>query len=100
MTPFQFVVAALATYRISLLFTAESGPAKIFAKLRRAPKKHSAVWDWLQCLWCFSMTASAVVCGALWWSGIRQHAAEWFLAWNALSAVAIALNQQLTKGPI
>lgn len=98
MTALQFAIACLATYRISLLFTKESGPARIFAKLRRAPAKHSATADWLGCLFCFSMTASAVVCGALWAAGTRQHWAEWFLLWCALSAVAIALNQSLTKG--
>src|SRR5688500_11354679 len=63
--PFQFLVASLATYRISLLFTKESGPARIFAKLRKAPRKRSATEDWLTCIFCFSMTASAFVCGAL-----------------------------------
>lgn len=92
-----FIIAGLATYRISLLFTAESGPAKIFAKLRKAPPKKSATADWLSCLWCFSMTASAVVCLALWLAGHREHWAAWFVIWTALSAVAIALNNLFTK---
>lgn len=100
MTPFAFILAALATYRISLLFTRESGPAKIFAKLRRAPKKNSAIAEWLSCIFCFSMTGSAFVCVALWLSGIRQHYADWFMTWCALSAVTILLNQKFTKGEL
>lgn len=100
MTPLEFLIAALATYRLSLLFTAESGPAKIFAKLRRAPKKNSAVAEWLHCIFCFSMTASAAVCFALWLAGTRMHYAQWFVVWCALSAVAICLNQHFTRGPL
>lgn len=97
---FEFIVAALATFRISLLFSKEAGPAKIFAKLRKAPPKKSATHEWLSCLFCFSMTASAVVCGAMWLAGTRQHYALWFLTWCALSAVAIMINQKFTQGPL
>lgn len=100
MTPFPFLLACLATYRISLLFTRESGPAKIFARLRKAPAKNSATSDWLSCIFCFSMTGSAFVCGLLWLSGIRQHYSEWFITWCALSAVTILLNQKFTKGEL
>jgi hypothetical protein len=100
LTALQFIVAALAVYRISLLFSKEAGPARVFSKLRKAPPKKSATAEWLSCIFCFSMTASAVVCGCLWLAGTRQHYAEWFLTWTALSAAAIALNQKLTKGPL
>jgi hypothetical protein len=100
LTPFQFIVAALATYRISLLFSKESGPARIFAKLRKAPPKKSATAEWLSCLFCFSMTASAVVCLGLWLADTHLHYAEWFLTWCALSAVAIVINQRFTKGDL
>ena len=100
MTPFLFLLAALATYRISLLFVKESGPARIFAKLRKAPAKRSATAEWLSCIFCFSMTGSAFVCLALWLSGARQHYALWFLTWCALSSVTILLNQKFTKGEL
>lgn len=98
--PFAFIIAALACYRISLLFTKESGPARMFAKLRRAPKAKSATAEWLSCIFCFSMTGSAFVCFVLWLSGIRQHYTEWFLTWCSLSAVTILLNQKFTKGEL
>lgn len=99
-TPMEFIVAALATFRISMLFTRESGPAKIFAKLRRAPKKKSATADWLSCLMCFSMTASAVVCFGLFIAGTRLHWAEWAGLWFALSAITIITNENLTKNAV
>lgn len=100
LTWMQFIIAALACYRISLLFTRESGPAKIFQRLRRAPKKNSAIADWLSCIFCFSMTGSAFVCLALWLSGVRAHYAEWFLLWCGLSAATIMANQRFTKGEL
>lgn len=92
---FYFLIAVFATFRVSLLFTKESGPAKIFAKLRRTPPKKSATHDWLTCLWCFSMTASAVSCGLLWLAGVREHWAVWFLVWCALSAITILIRDKM-----
>src|SRR5687768_6552766 len=63
MNLFEFFLGSLCTYRISLLFSKESGPARIFAKLRKAPPKKSATKEWLSCIFCFSMTASLLVCG-------------------------------------
>lgn len=100
LTWLEFVVASLAVYRISLLFSKEYGPLGMFEKLRKAPPKHSETHKWLSCLFCFSMTASAFVCAALWLAGARMHYAQWFLIWTALSSVAIALNQTLTKGQL
>jgi hypothetical protein len=96
----DFVIAALATYRLSLLVSKEYGPLGMFERLRKAPPKKSETSKWLSCLFCFSMTASAAVCCALWLAGTRQHPAHWFLAWCAFSAAAIALNQILTRGPL
>lgn len=96
----EFIVAALATFRLSLLVTKEDGPAFVFRKLRRVPPKRSATATWLSCIFCFSMTASALVCGALWLAGTRQHWAQWFVTWCALSAVAIILNQRFTRGDL
>jgi hypothetical protein len=100
MQPFEFIVAALATYRLSLLVSKEYGPLGMFEKLRAAPPKRSETRKWLECIFCFSMTASAIVCGALYWSGIRQHYAQWFLTWTALSAGAIVINQAFTRGKL
>lgn len=96
----EFLIAALAVYRLSLLFSKEHGPLGMFEKLRKAPPKKSETAKWLGCLFCFSMTASAFVCFCLWLTGIREHYAAWFLLWCALSAVAIVSNQAFTKGQL
>ncbi len=98
MTPFLFILGCLATYRLTLLFTAEHGPLGMFEKLRKAPPKKSETSKWLHCPWCFSMTASAFVCLLLWFAGTREHWATWFMVWCAFSAVAIVLNQSFTRG--
>jgi hypothetical protein len=100
LTFLEFLIAALATYRISLLFTKEAGPARMFSKLRRVPARKSATAEWLSCIFCFSMTASAVVLALLWWAGLRQHPAQWFILWCSLSAVAVIVNQTFTKGAL
>jgi hypothetical protein len=97
---FEFMIAALAVYRISLLFSKEYGPAGIFDKLRKVPPKKSDTYKWLSCIFCFSMTASAFVCFCLWLIGHRFHYAQWFLIWTALSSVAIIINQRFTKGDL
>lgn len=97
---FEFIVAALATFRLSLLVSKEYGPLGMFDKLRKAPSKGSDTKKWLECLFCFSMTASAIVCGGLWFIGHREHYFHWFLIWCALSSVAIIINQSFTKGPM
>lgn len=97
LTWLEFVIAGLATYRLSLLFSKEHGMFGLFSKLRKAPPKHSETSKWLSCLWCFSMTASAFVCVLLWFAGARENWVNWFLIWSALSSVAIALNQSFTR---
>lgn len=96
----EFIIAGLATYRLSLLVSKETGPGGIFDKLRKVPPKKSHTAEWLGCLFCFSMTASAIVCGLLWLGGMRIHYSAWILQWCALSSVAIITNQAFTKGPL
>ena|SRR5687767_11661104 len=100
-TALELLVCCLCTFRLSLLFSKEYGPAGMFEKLRRAPPRKSATHEWLSCLFCFSMTASAFVCGCLWLSGRRDlHYAEWFILWCSFSAGAIVLNQLFTPGKL
>lgn len=100
LTWLHFLIAALATFRLSLLVSKEDGPAFIFRKLRRVPRPHSAAREWLSCLFCISVTASAVVCLILWWAGITAHWGEWILMWLAFSSAAILMNQKFTPGSL
>jgi hypothetical protein len=89
-----FALASLCTYRLTLLFSKEYGPFGMFQKLRQAPPKRSETKKWLECPFCFSMTASAFVCVVLWWTGLREHFGHYFILWCALSAVAIIIHMQ------
>lgn len=97
LTWFEFLIAALCTYRLSLLFSKEYGPLGIFEKLRNAPAKKSETKKWLECIFCFSMTASAFVCLLLWLAGTRTHYASWFMIWCALSSVAILVHMKFNN---
>lgn len=100
LTWLHFVLGVLATFRLSLLVSKEDGPAFIFRKLRRVPPPHTATREWLSCLFCISVTASAGVCGLLWWVGIELTWGEWILLWLSFSAAAILLNQKFTPGSL
>lgn len=100
MTWLTFTIGVLATFRISLMFTKEAGPAWIFRKLRRAPARRSAVHEWLSCFFCFSVTASLIVCLAMWLSGARLNLPSWALLWLSFSAAAILINQKFTRGDL
>lgn len=98
----KIFILALATWRISAMFTTEAGPWHIFEKLRI---KSGIVHDidgnvvvipirffaeLLSCVWCFSFWA------ALFWTGfylLLPHAAVWFALPFALSAGAILINR-------
>lgn len=95
--PFHFILAAIFCYRLSLMVVREKGPGHVFKKVREAPSKLSKVYDWLTCMFCFSMTASAVCCGGLWLAGVREHWAMWVIIWFALSGVAIMIHMRFNN---
>lgn len=96
-TWFEFLIAALCVYRISLMVVREKGPGHVFKKVREAPSKASKVYGWLTCVFCFSMTASGLVCIGLWLTGHREHYAHWFFIWCALSSVAIMIHMRFDR---
>jgi hypothetical protein len=92
-----FIIAGLASHRLSLMFSKESGPARIFRKIRRLPSPKSSAHEGLQCLWCLSVYSSAVVTYLL--HPILEL--EWrclVVFWLAASSSAIVWNQAFTKG--
>lgn len=97
MTPFEFTIAALAVYRLSLLISEEDGPAWIFRHLRNAPPKKSSLHKGIRCQWCVSVWMAGLVTVWLWWIG-KVQPIDTPLISLALSGAAIALNQQFTKG--
>lgn len=96
---FILIISILACYRLSLLFAKEDGPGKIFHKLRKSTPPKSSLRDGISCLLCESVWWSAFITGYLVYLGHTDwlHAP---IVWLAISAGAIVLNQQFTKGPL
>ena len=93
---FTFILGSLATFRLSHLITKERGPFAIFERLRNAmPGGRGSAKEWLSCLFCFSLSASALVCLILWLGGMNLSWEEWVLTWLGFSAVTLIINQAL-----
>lgn len=71
MPPELLIIAAFATYRLTLLFTKEHGPADMFGWIRMKlgvkydqysnPVSTGALSEWILCPYCFSVAVGAVV---------------------------------------
>ena len=91
---FILVLGSLATFRISHLMVKERGPLDVFERIRKAvPGGRGSVKDWLSCIWCFSLTASALVCVILWLGGYVLEWDYWILHWLAFSSVSLLVNK-------
>lgn len=91
-----FVARALATFRLSHLVSKERGPLSVFERIRNAlPRGRDSAQEWLSCIFCFSLTASAVVCVLLSTGGLRLTLQEWIVHWLGFSTVALIVNQWL-----
>jgi hypothetical protein len=97
MTWLEFTLGGLVTFRLALMFSSESGPGRIFKKLRHAAPAKSATREGLECLHCESIWWSAPVTAFFWWQG---KIGAWFtpLYWLAFSALAIVLHHAFTVG--
>jgi hypothetical protein len=91
----EFALGSLVTYRLSLMLSKESGPWRIFKKLRHAAPPKSATREGISCLHCESVWWAAPVTAYLVWS--REIApADGPLYWLGFSAVAIVLHHAFT----
>jgi hypothetical protein len=93
---FWLTVAGLATYRLALLFSRESGPARVFRKLRNLPPPKSSAREGLECPFCVGLHVSALVTTFLWWQE-KFPGIHWPLYWLAISAIAVILHMAFTK---
>lgn len=90
-----FLLGAIATYRLSLMTSLESGPGRIFRKLRNLPEPKSATREGLSCFFCTSIYHAIPITAFLWWRGYVE---PWDtgLYWLALSGAAIILHRMFT----
>lgn len=98
----DFIVHALAVFRLTLMVTKEAGPGWIFRHLRKWVKRSWPKWthmdEGIECLWCMSMQiALPVVVARFFLAGSLVY--DVIILALALSGVAIAVNQQFTKEP-
>jgi hypothetical protein len=91
---FVLVLGSLATFRLSHLMTKESGPFAVFERIRHLmPGGRGSIKEWMSCIWCFSLTASALVCVILWAGGLDLIWAYWILHWLAFSSISLLVNK-------
>ncbi len=91
---FLFVLGSLATFRLSHLVSKERGPLAIFERIRHFTSGgRGSAKEWLTCIFCFSLTASALVCIILWTGGFLPSWPDRILHWLGFSAAAVIINQ-------
>ena len=92
------ILGSLATFRLSHLITIERGPLAIFERIRNLmPGGRGSAKEWISCIWCFSLTASAIICVILWAGGLALTWDYWILYWLSFSAVSL-LYHRACKG--
>jgi hypothetical protein len=87
----NFVVAVLATWRLTHLLAAEDGPADLVVRFRKL-LGDSFVGRMMDCFYCLSMWIA--MAGALF---ITRRPLEWFVNWLALSGGACLLERLTTQ---
>lgn len=96
MTPFEFIIGGLVVYRLCRMFTLESGPGRIFKKLRGLPEKGSATKEGLSCPHCTGVWFAALVVGYFVWHE-KVELIEAPIYWLALSGSCTILVKLLDK---
>lgn len=98
----DFLVAGLATWRITHLLIYENGPFRVFRKLRErlgvvyyedGDDVLSHKYEITTCVWCLSVWVGAMVAG-LWF--VAGSFALWPVMPFALSAIAVILHELRT----
>lgn len=94
MTAFQFILAALACYRLTVLFSRDAGPFKIFSKLRTL--KHG-IGPLFGCPFCVSIHLGLAIVISFNLSGVKDSFVVSACVVLALSAISIALDRVFTS---
>lgn len=90
------VLGGFATFRLALMVSSESGPMRIFRKLRNLPPPKSSAREGLSCPFCLGLHFSAIITTFLWWQG-RFPGADWPIYWLAISGIAVILHLAFAK---
>jgi hypothetical protein len=87
MPGFDFLLAALATWRVSALLVREDGPYDLIARVRKA-MANTMPGRALECFYCTSLWVAAPP--AFWLAGVTWR---WVVVWLALSGAASLLER-------
>ena len=91
---FVLVLGSLATFRISHVMAKERGPLAVFERIRNAmPAGRGSIKEWVSCIWCFSLSASVLVCLILWIGGMSLSWEYWILHWLSFSSISLLVNK-------
>lgn len=93
MTGFQFILASLACYRLTVCFARDLGPWQVFKRLRAVPR----LGLMLGCHFCVSVWIAAVIEAAFFFSGYRDAPVVIACSVLAMSATTIALDRIFTS---
>lgn len=99
LSPFEFVLASLATWRLASLLAGEAGPYRVLPRLRQwvaPPEGVPIVGGWLRLRMEVDLALACVWCSSLWLALpmlLVAHLAPWLVAIMAVSAVAIAVER-------
>ncbi|HVW78958.1 MAG TPA: hypothetical protein VHB45_15190 [Alloacidobacterium sp.] len=85
-TVLRFVLAVLATWRITHLLANEDGPADIIVRFRRL-LGNSLAGSLMDCFYCLSLWIAAAAAFF-----VSTRLLEWFFVWLALSGAACLLQ--------
>ena len=83
----RFLIAALATWRVTHLLAREDGPADIIVRLRLW-LGDSLAGELMDCFLCLSIWIAALAAIA-----VTRQPLDWFLAWLGLSGAACLLER-------
>lgn len=91
---YWLLIFGLATFRLAVMFSRESGPYRVFSKLRNIPPPKSATKEGLSCPLCLSVWFGAFIVGL---SLFKWPWYEVSLHMLAASAIGVIIHLQWTK---
>lgn len=94
MTFWQWTLAALCCYRMSVIVSRDRGPFRIFSRLRAVPK----LKEFLSCTFCTSIWIAIGIEAAFYLSGVKDIPVVVIAIVFSLSAIAIILDRTFTDG--
>jgi hypothetical protein len=87
------LISALATYRLSLMWSSEEGPLAIFARMRRKVPPKTNPGRGIRCFMCWSVWIAAAVTLYLLWLGTITKEISPPLSWHVLLGDSLPSSQ-------